>query len=107
MRPRPEDSLIDFAIYSHPRLNNDAVKVGFSYPAFFFLGFWAMALGLWHLVVLVAIFSFTLISFTEDYYIAVKASVLVMQIYFGKNGNLWKRNHLLDQGSLVSQRLIE
>lgn len=36
-----------FQTYRHPTRGSEAVKQGFSWPAFFFGGFWMIACGLW------------------------------------------------------------
>lgn len=36
-----------FRVYAHPTRGSEAVKVGFSWPAFWFGGFWMLAKKLW------------------------------------------------------------
>ena len=48
-----ENSQKNYNIYSHPNKVPVAVKQGFSWPGFFFGGFWALLKGLWvHAIIL-------------------------------------------------------
>jgi hypothetical protein len=92
--------------YANPERGFVRVKTGFSWPAFFFGGMWAVAKGLW--LVALAMFALdALIWFGSGYAAArhndgLAALGLVFQIAYwvvrGRRANAWWRAKLIKQG---------
>ena len=92
--------------YVNPDRGFVRVKTGFSWPAFFFGGFWAIAKGLW-LVALAMLALDGIIWFCSGYAAArqndgLAAAGFVFQIAYwairGRRANGWWRAKLLRQG---------
>ena len=92
--------------YINPERGFVRVKTGFSWPAFFFGGLWAVAKGLW-LVALAMLVAETLIWFCSGYAEArgdggVAIAGLLFQIGYrvviGLYANAWWRAKLVRQG---------
>ena len=91
----------------------EAVKVGWSWPAFFFLVFWALTKKMWALGGAVFIFGLVLgfvefqafsmlqksmdISLGAYYFFGTAINLLVM-IFFGLYGNHWREQNLTSRG---------
>ena len=79
----------------------DAVKVGWSWPALFFIWIWAMIKGMWILgfcilllfIIISIIFSAVAVGDT-----LIFLSHLSVGILFGINGNRWRENNLMSKG---------
>jgi hypothetical protein len=97
-----------FRIYQHPTRGIESVKVGFSWPAFFFNWFWMVSKQMWALsaiwgVVMIAIQlmlgslanSPTAGGVATGLYFAVNFGA---KLAFGLRGNVWWSSHLEQRG---------
>ena len=93
-----------YKIYANPQGNYEAVKQGWSWPAFFFGCIWAMVKKLWTLgiTVLVAFFVVGLVLGATGAGKGAEAMFnvlsIVLNIIFGINGNSWRENNLPKRG---------
>jgi len=103
-----------FAVYSHPVLGYEAIKNGFSWPAFFFTWIWAFIKKLWgHGVVFIVVLFVLLIIESAFQQAGSSGGVLIMLILqlglfllFGINGNKWRAEAMERRGfSLVTQSM--
>ncbi|MBI9082281.1 MAG: DUF2628 domain-containing protein [Desulfobacterales bacterium] len=93
-----------YKVFKHPSGINEAVKQGWSWPAFFFNFIWAMVKKMWGLGVgiLVGFLVFGIIlglagvGKGSDAIINVVA--IIVNIIFGLNGNKWRENNLISRG---------
>ena len=84
-----------YKIFVNPQGSYESVKQGWSWPAFFFTGVWAIVKKMWWPVACVLIAVFILFTF-----IAALADVvtIVISIIFGIYGNKWRENNLSTRG---------
>ncbi|MGW8285308.1 MAG: DUF2628 domain-containing protein [Candidatus Deferrimicrobiaceae bacterium] len=95
-----------YKIYKHPSLGAEAVKVGFSWPAAFFVVFWMLAKKLWTLaglwvlayIVLARIQDAALKSLSTGGIIIVLAGHLVLGLVPAFKGNEWRMRNLTKRG---------
>lgn len=94
-----------YKIYKHPSESIEAIKQGWSWPAFFFGFIWAMIKKMWGIGVGVLIGWFALgviiglISLGDT--IAnplINVVGFIVSIIFGINGNLWREKNLTTRG---------
>ena len=93
-----------FQVYQGPDDDYQAVKVGFSWPAFFFGAFWALYKRMW--MVALALFgvsiAFSIAShlFQGSNFLLMAVSIFsfIFGIWVGFNANGWVRSHLMKQG---------
>ena len=95
-----------FYVYKHPTHGYEAVKQGFSWPAFFFNWLWAFIKKLWGIgfgflgVMFILVFLETI--FEEEGSAGGKLLMLLLQIGvfggFGIKGNKWRRSSLQKRG---------
>ena len=81
-----------FDLYQHPSKELQAVKVGFSWPGFFFPFIWAFVKGLW-------VHGFWLLAALITISAAIAAPVgnivmLALNIFVGFRANDWRRTEL-------------
>ena len=95
-----------FDVYKHPTQGYEVVKMGFSWPAFFFTWLWAFIKKLWGygLAALGLLFVFVIIE-AEFQLEGSRGGVLVMSlfqlgvlIWFGQMGNKWRTSNLKKRG---------
>lgn len=92
-----------YKIFEHPAGNIEAVKLGWSWPAFFFDVIWALFKRMWWLgggVLVALVFVEFLLSESEDeelYELVILAGI-VLRAVFGLNGNRWRENNLQSRG---------
>lgn len=103
-----------FNIYTHPIQGFKAVKVGFSWPAFFFGNLWLLVKGLWGLAALwfCAYFVLSLIETTADasrdtsaravVYLLLAAGYFGLWLMPGFKGNQWRERNLARRGYELS-----
>ena len=92
-----------YKVYANPQGNHEAVKQGWSWPAFFFSLIWAMIKKMWGLgvgvlialLVLGFIIGISGVSGTES---LINAVVIMIKIMFGINGNKWREDNLSTRG---------
>ena len=93
-----------FKIYVNPQGYYEAVKQGWSWPAFFFSFIWAMVKKMWGLGVSVFIgfFVFGFIVGVSESGAGGDALInivsIIANIIFGINGNKWRENNLSKRG---------
>ena len=103
-----------FDVYQHPHHGGyEAIKRGFSWPAFFLVWMWAFAKKLWtigfaHLAIVV----FILVPFVLDLDLDIEGIELVgtlfwlgAGVFFGIKGNEWRRLALLRVGWVRVERI--
>ena len=83
-----------FAILQHPTLGHEVVKNGWSWPAFFFIGLWALAKRLWIVGVIVLLAGMALSSVPEIWLVCE----VIISVVMGANGNKLRVNRLRDSG---------
>ena len=91
-----------YKIFEHPAGNIEAVKLGWSWPAFFFGFLWALAKKMWCWAVVFLPHS----SFAESFDASadealdglITVAALVLAFLFGLNGNRWRENNLQSRG---------
>ena len=89
-----------YKIFEHPAGNIEAVKLGWSGPAFFFDVIWALFKRMWWLGAGV----FVALSFFVEFLVSIEEYGLLMlaggvlRAVFGLNGNRWRENKLLSRG---------
>ena len=91
--------------FKHPSGAIEAVKQGWSWPAFFFSCFWAMVKKMWALGggFFAAFFILGIIlgiagaeeGIAEG---LINISAIIVNIIFGVNGNAWREKNLLSRG---------
>jgi len=95
-----------FDVYKHPVQGYQAVKVGFSWPAFFFTWIWAFIKKLWGygLAFIGVIFIFLVVetAFTQGGNFGGTLIMLLLQfglfVLFGVKGNDWRNKDLKKRG---------
>ncbi|MDP9140766.1 MAG: hypothetical protein M3O62_08260 [Pseudomonadota bacterium] len=103
-----------FQTYRHPTQGFAAVKVGFSWPAFFFGGLWMLAcslwgkFGLWFLLYMAAAASEVALDAVADPLVYDAALFVLTVGYFALwlipafKGNAWRAANLLSRGYELS-----
>lgn len=120
--------MIDFRIYENPFGYQEAVKQGWSWPAFIFGGFWALWKKLW-LIGSITVFIYLVLFVIQEFlswlyffkYLSIAfikpiegllenyrsfalfrniffLIVLIISIFFGKHGNKWRERNLISRG---------
>ena len=92
-----------FKIFEHPHLRIEAVKQGWSWPAFFFPWIWALVKKMWGLGFgILGIYIFlNIVSYgSRDETLSGLISIagIIASIVFGINGNKWRENNLRSRG---------
>ena len=91
-----------YKIYSNPQGSYEAVKQGWSWPAFFFICIWAMVKKMWGIGVgvLVSFFALGFVFGASDQGAEALLNVIsiIANIIFGSNGNKWRENNLQKRG---------
>jgi len=90
-----------YKIFVNPQGKYEAVKQGWSWPAFFFSSIWAIVKKMWELGVGV-IFVFCVLGFIigvsggagEGSNAFINISSIIVSLVFGKYGNKWRENDL-------------
>ncbi|HEY3196588.1 MAG TPA: DUF2628 domain-containing protein [Nitrospirales bacterium] len=106
-----------FQIYHHPTLGDEAIKVGFSWPAFFLGPVWMLRKRLWGLAVLWFLI-YVILSVIEASTVAVSNrtegimfSVMMVGLYTalwlvpGIKGNAWRATNLTRRGYRISNEV--
>jgi hypothetical protein len=93
-----------YKIYANPQGNYEAVKQGWSWPAFFFSCIWAMVKKMWGLGAGVLI-AFLVLGFVIGASGAgsggdalINIASIIANIIFGVNGNKWREGNLPTRG---------
>lgn len=100
----------EFNVYKHPIRGYEAVKIGFSWPAFFFSGFWLLAKQLWGMAGIWLVLSMFLGVFdgfgTQTprgagdviFFIIIILLYLTLWLIPAFNGNKWREKNLSSRG---------
>lgn len=93
----------EYKIYAYPQGNYEAIKQGWSWPAFFFGFIWAMFKKMWGIGigVLLAFFILAFIigaSGQGSGDAPINILSIITAIIFGIHGNKWRENHLATRG---------
>ncbi|MBI5136529.1 MAG: DUF2628 domain-containing protein [Nitrospirae bacterium] len=94
-----------FDVYRHPIKGYQAVKRGFSWPAFFYSFIWSLFKGLWAIAFMIFLAVVALDVVGHSLAGAVPVAGLVtwlaqmgVAIFVGRNGNGWRREDMLGKG---------
>lgn len=90
-----------YKIYEHPAGRIEAVKLGWSWPAFFFAPTWALFKKMWGLgggVLAAYLFSVFLLPEEEAGNSLLILVETALHIIFAVNGNRWRENNLQSRG---------
>lgn len=83
-----------YAVFQHPTSGYEAVKNGWSWPAFFFTWIWAFVKRLWLVGVIVFLFGILASSIPEAWLVGE----LIISIVMGVKGNELRVKRLSDSG---------
>ncbi|MDY6842222.1 MAG: DUF2628 domain-containing protein [Pseudomonadota bacterium] len=93
-----------YKIFQHPSGKREAVKQGWSWPAFFFGVIWALVKKQWVLGISVLV-GLSLLGFAvaasdggENGQVFVNLVSLIVSIVFGVYGNSWREKNLISRG---------
>jgi hypothetical protein len=98
-----------YKIFEHPNTRIEAVKQGWSWPAFFFSVYWAIAKKMWLLGIGTLLGTFagvfclgfimTIVGLGERSIDGLAKLVgIAIKLIFGANGNKWRENNLHSRG---------
>jgi hypothetical protein len=89
-----------FDVYKHPGLEWQAVKVGFSWPGFFFGGIWLLCCRLWLIAVIAFASAIVVTLMFGDSINPARDLVISLTIaaVIGLFGNEWKSRNLISRG---------
>lgn len=93
-----------YKVFKHPAGSHEAVKQGWSWPAFFFSFIWAMVKKMWGLGVGVLIGTFVLGFFVgaagmgEGGDALINILAIILNVIFGLKGNAWREKNLASRG---------
>jgi hypothetical protein len=93
-----------YKVFKHPSGTSEAVKQGWSWPAFFFGFIWALVKRMWGLGVGVLIgglvFGFIVGAFGggKDGDALINIVAFIVNVIFGVNGNSWREKNLVSRG---------
>lgn len=93
-----------FKVFKHPAGSHEAVKQGWSWPAFFFSFIWAMVKKMWGLGVGVLIGTFVLGFFVgaagmgDGGDVLINIFAIIVNVIFGLKGNSWREKNLASRG---------
>jgi hypothetical protein len=99
--------MTQFKVFTHPRGASEAVKQGWSWPAFFFTWIWALCkrqyllggLMFGGLVGVGLLLGWAQASGVPDHeLLSVRLLSLGVQLVFGKYGNRWREKNLIARG---------
>lgn len=95
-----------YKVYKHPSLGTEAVKVGFSWPAAFFIVFWMLAKKLWTLTGL-WILAYIVLAMIQDAALKSLSTGAILMVFAGHfalglipafKGNEWRIRNLTKRG---------
>ena len=91
-----------YKIFEHPTGKIEAVKLGWSWPAFFFDCIWALFKKMWWLggcIFAIFVLVEALLSMGDEalYELGIFAAI-ILRVIFGLNGNRWRENKLQSRG---------
>ena len=98
----------NYSIHHHPTQGYQAVKIGFSWPAFFFGWFWMLFKQLWGIAMLWFVLTIVAVMFesieaqAQSGFLGIilVISYLALWLIPALSGNDWRRNNLAHRGYL-------
>lgn len=102
----------EYKIFAHPSAQCEAVKQGWSWPAFFFGFIWAFIKNMWQLGlgVLVGFMALSLLldvsNGQAENDVILNILSLLIAVVFGLNGNQWREHNLIARGYEMKSRLV-
>lgn len=90
-----------YKVYKHPVGDMEAVKQGWSWPAFFLSPFWAMYKKMWGLgfgVLILTGFIYAALGKSASIFSFADVVSIVISFFFGINGNDWRIANLESRG---------
>lgn len=92
--------MMQYKVFTHPSGQSEAVKQGWSWPAFFFGFIWAMVKKIWGLGIGFMIATIVLLSAQTAGVSEALINIvsLIVAIIFGMNGNSWREKNLISRG---------
>lgn len=95
-----------FKLYANPQESYEAVKQGWSWPAFFFVWIWALVKKMWVLgfcvfgvFIAIRVIGTTICAdLKQEINTITFIGSLVLSIVFGINGNKWRETNLTHRG---------
>jgi hypothetical protein len=88
-----------YKIFKHPSGATEAVKQGWSWPAFLFSFLWAMVKKMWAIGIGLFILSAIFISMAgKEAHILINGISVVVSVIFGIYGNSWREKNLESRG---------
>lgn len=93
-----------YKVFRNPSGVTEAVKQGWSWPAFFFSAIWAMVKKMWGLGVGVLagffVLGFVLAAIADESTgeAIVNVVAIIANVIFGVNGNSWREKNLVSRG---------
>ena len=84
-----------FNIFQHPTLGYEAVKKGWSWPAFLFTWIWAFVKRLWLIAALILVLFWSLVNAIPEAWVVGN---LIISIVMGVKGNELRVKRLRDSG---------
>ncbi len=84
-----------FNIFQHPTLGYEAVKKGWSWPAFLFTWIWAFVKRLWLIAALILVLFWILVNAIPEAWVVGN---LIISIVMGMKGNELRAKRLRDSG---------
>ncbi len=96
--------MLQYKIFKHPAGNIEAVKQGWSWPAFFFTFIWALVKKEWPIgfATMIAFFALGVALETAGVYESseglISIASIILNFIFGVNGNRWRVENLISRG---------
>lgn len=94
-----------YKVFTHPSGSTQAVKTGWSWPAFFVPHFWALFKRLWGLALGASLVLVAVAFISEDVdanqigpLLILAGAEFAVRIIFGANGNSWREVNLISRG---------
>jgi hypothetical protein len=96
---RKECPMKQYKIFKHPSGTTEAVKQGWSWPAFLFSFVWALVKKMWAIGIGLFILSLIFISMVgREADILINGISVVVSVIFGMYGNSWREKNLESRG---------
>lgn len=89
----------EYKIFKHPQNQIEAVKQGWSWPAFFFASYWALSKKMWGLGI-GSLVAYLVVGFIVDAIAGkfVASFPIVVAYWFASSGNKWREKNLSSRG---------
>ena len=102
----------NYSVFEHPGNRFEAVKQGWSWPAFFFTWVWALVKNLWVVGIVVGIVGIAVGLLLRSalqsssqaggtLFVVLLGVGFVVNVWFGRNGNKWREANLVSRNYLL------